>query len=202
MISEAVADNTSAALAPIAAYSNGNALYDSTYGSRPSAAKTGTAQLGDTGENKDAWMVGYTPQLSTAVWVGTNKGTALRNSYGGTIYGSGLPAQIWRAQMNAALEGLPIEEFPEPEAVGGQAGVPYEPPPTTYTPTETSRNRSRPRLPGEGEDGNITVLPGLTIPRGNGGDDGDSGDTGDSGDDGGGVSIGPAEETTGSRSRG
>ena len=34
-------------------------------------------QLGDTGENKDAWMVGYTPSLSTAVWVGTEQGLPL-----------------------------------------------------------------------------------------------------------------------------
>ncbi|GAC80366.1 Membrane carboxypeptidase (penicillin-binding protein) [Gordonia malaquae] len=201
VVSAAVADNVSAALSPIAAYSNGNALYDSTYGARPSAAKTGTAQLGDTGENKDAWMVGYTPQLSTAVWVGTNKGTALRNSYGGTIYGSGLPAQIWRAQMNAALEGVPVEQFPDPEPVGGQAGVPYEPPPTTYTPTETSRQRSRPRLPGEGDDGNITILPGVTIPGGNN-DNGNSGDNGDNGGDGD-VTLGPGDgASTGTRSRG
>ncbi|GEE00728.1 penicillin-binding protein 1A [Gordonia spumicola] len=204
VVSAAVADNVSAALAPIAAYSNGNSLYDSTYGARPSAAKTGTAQLGDTGENKDAWMVGYTPQLSTAVWVGTNKGTALRNSYGGTVYGSGLPAQIWRAQMNGALEGQPIEQFPDPEPVGGQAGVPYEPPPTTYTPSETTRSRTRPRLPGEGDDGNITVLPGITIPGGsNNGNGNDNGTGNDNGDNGNGEVTVPGEENSPSpRSRG
>ncbi len=63
----AVADNVSQAMLPIAAYSRSHGLA----GGRPSASKTGTAQLGDTGKNKDAWMVGYTPQLSTAVWVGT-----------------------------------------------------------------------------------------------------------------------------------
>ncbi len=61
--SAAVANNVTSAMEPIAAYSRGHALDD---GSRPSAAKTGTTQLGDTGQNKDAWMVGYTPQLATA----------------------------------------------------------------------------------------------------------------------------------------
>ncbi|UQE75012.1 penicillin-binding protein [Gordonia sp. PP30] len=161
-----VADNVTAALTPIAAYSNGNALYDSEQGSRPSAAKTGTAQLGDTGNNRYAWMVGYTPQLSTATWVGTKNGDKpLRNSYGGMVYGSGLPAQIWKSAMDQALAGQPIESFPDPEPVGGQAGIPYEPPPTTYTPTptDTETRRSRPRLPGEGDDGNYTIAPGVTI---------------------------------------
>ena len=70
-IDKKVADNVTAAMQPIAAYSNGHALA----GGRPSAAKTGTDQLGDTGANRDAWMVGFTPSLSTAVWVGTTEGT-------------------------------------------------------------------------------------------------------------------------------
>ena len=58
-IDKDVADNVTSAMEPIAAYSRGHNLA----GGRPSAAKTGTAQLGDTGQNKDAWMVGYTPSL-------------------------------------------------------------------------------------------------------------------------------------------
>lgn len=185
VVSAAVADNVSAAMGPIAAYSNGNGLYDSTYGPRPSAAKTGTAQLGDTGENKDAWMAGYTPQLSMATWVGTDKGTPLRTYSGASIYGGGLPAQIWKAAMDGALEGEPIEEFPTPEAVGGQAGVPYEPPPTTYTPTETrnqSPTRTRPRLPGTNENGDVVIAPGVTIPiRGDEGEDPGTVENGDGG---------------------
>src|SRR6201991_2384551 len=60
-----VADNVTAAMQPIAAYSRGHTLA----GGRPSAAKTGTTQLGDTDANRDAWMVGFTPSLATAVWV-------------------------------------------------------------------------------------------------------------------------------------
>ncbi|MFT3901307.1 MAG: transglycosylase domain-containing protein [Gordonia sp. (in: high G+C Gram-positive bacteria)] len=155
-----VADNVTAALEPIPAYSNGANLYDPTYGSRPAAAKTGTAQLRNTGDNKDAWMVGYTPQLSTAVWVGTDKGTALKTPWGGPVYGSGLPSQIWKQAMDGALSGDPIEQFPTPEAVGGQAGVPIEVAPAPrYTPPP-----QRQRLPGQGRDGNFTVAPGITVP--------------------------------------
>ncbi len=177
-----VADNATAALEPIAAYSNGHSLYDSELGSRPSAAKTGTAQLGDTGQNKDAWMVGYTPQLSTAVWVGTDAGTAITNYAGSNIYGSMLPSDIWQAAMNGALEGKPIKQFPEPEAVGGQAGVPYEPPPVT---TDTNAPQSgapstSPQLPFDRNgDNRLTLAPGLTIPLpGNAQPDNNGGGTG------------------------
>ncbi|GAA1483050.1 transglycosylase domain-containing protein [Gordonia sinesedis] len=201
-----VADNVTAALEPIASYSNGNGLSDPNLGTRPSAAKTGTAQLGDTGQNKDAWMVGYTPQLSTAVWVGTDRGTALTNYGGASVYGSGLPAQIWRRAMNNALEGKPIQEFPEPDSVGGQAGVPYEPPPPTYD-YDSPRTRSRgdgggqgpatPTNPGRGGGGgggNLTLAPGVTIPipggpnngGGNGGTGGGNGGGGTGGGNGGG----------------
>ncbi|KAA0018541.1 penicillin-binding protein [Antrihabitans cavernicola] len=116
----AVADNVTQAMMPIANYSRNHGLA----GGRDSAAKTGTAQLGDTGENKDAWMVGYTPSLSTAVWMGTEQGTAINNSYGGLIYGSGLPSDIWKKTMDGALEGTDFEDFPWPDPIGGQAGVP------------------------------------------------------------------------------
>ena len=89
---------------------------------RPSAAKTGTNQLGDTGANRDAWMVGYTPSLSTAVWVGTVDGTKpLVNAWGGPVYGSGIPSDIWKATMDGALKGTDVESF-EPAEVGGYAG--------------------------------------------------------------------------------
>nr|WP_155980712.1 transglycosylase domain-containing protein [Nocardia sp. CNY236] len=131
-VSAAVADNVTAAMKPIAAWSRNHGLA----GGRESAAKTGTAQLGDTGENKDAWMVGYTPSLSTAVWVGSIDNSPLRNYNGSMIYGSGLPSDIWKATMDGALRGTSKETFPKPAAIAGQAGVPpwsapYTPPPTT-----------------------------------------------------------------------
>ncbi|WP_280468269.1 transglycosylase domain-containing protein [Nocardia cyriacigeorgica] len=119
----AIANRTIQAMLPIAAYSNGHAL-----DGRPSAAKTGTTQLGDTGENKDAWMVGFTPSLSTAVWVGTEHSQAIRTAGGGRIYGSGLPADIWKQTMDGALEGTPAENFPAPEGGSGQPIIPAGPP--------------------------------------------------------------------------
>jgi membrane peptidoglycan carboxypeptidase len=152
-IDKAVADNVTAAMQPIAAYSRGHALA----GGRPSAAKTGTNQLGDTDANRDAWMVGFTPSLSTAVWVGTTDGTQpLENKSGSPVYGSGLPSDIWKDTMDGALEGTDKESFPKPTEIGGYAGPPAPPPPSP-TPTQPSETVIQP---------SIEVAPGITIPFG------------------------------------
>ncbi|WP_041312905.1 transglycosylase domain-containing protein [Mycobacterium sp. JS623] len=156
-IDKAVADNVTSAMQPIAGWSRGHNLA----GGRPSAAKTGTNQLGDTDANRDAWMVGYTPSLSTAVWVGTTEGTKpLVTASGGAVYGSGLPSDIWKATMDGALKGTDNESFPKPAEIGGYAGVPQAPPPPS-TPT------SAPPIPSETViQPTIEVAPGITIPIG------------------------------------
>ncbi|WP_169695275.1 transglycosylase domain-containing protein [Rhodococcus opacus] len=163
-IDKDVADNVTSAMEPIAGYSRGHNLA----GGRPSAAKTGTAQLGDTGKNKDAWMVGYTPSLSTAVWVGTTDGQALENSSGAMIYGSGLPSDIWKDTMDGALEGTDVEKFPKPGAIGGQSGIPaYSAPAPTKTsapPTSTFQLPTELVPPVVVTPSPVEILPGITIP--------------------------------------
>ena len=149
-----MADNVTSAMQPIAAYSNGHNLA----GGRASAAKTGTNQLGDTDANRDAWMVGYTPSLSTAVWVGTTEGTKpLENKWGAPVYGSGLPSDIWKSTMDGALEGTENESFPKPTEIGGYAGVPQAPPPPPHGTAPPSETVIQPT---------IEVAPGITIPIG------------------------------------
>jgi penicillin-binding protein 1A len=71
----------------------------------PAAGKTGT-----TDEGKDAWFVGYTPHLSTAVWVGyPDAGIAMPGAQGGTY-----AAPVWHAFMLPA-HGDDCNEFPQPE---------------------------------------------------------------------------------------
>ncbi|MDT5070119.1 MAG: hypothetical protein QOK02_6274, partial [Mycobacterium sp.] len=153
-IPKAVADNVTAAMQPIAGYSRGHNLA----GGRPSAAKTGTNQLGDTDNNRDAWMVGYTPSLSTAVWVGTTEGTKpLENKSGGSVYGSGLPSDIWKSTMDGALQGTDNETFPKPTEIGGYAGPPAAPPPPPPPPPPPSETVIQPT---------IELGPGITIPFG------------------------------------
>ncbi|HZQ32430.1 MAG TPA: transglycosylase domain-containing protein [Mycobacterium sp.] len=162
-IDKAVADNVISAMQPIASYSNGHGLA----GGRVSAAKTGTTQLGDTGANKDAWMVGFTPSLSTAVWVGTTQDNKpLVNKWGSPVWGSTLPSDIWKSTMDNSLQGTPKETFPKPTEIGGYAGVPAAPPPPP-PPSAPPAPSSVPGTPGETViQPTIEVAPGVTIPIG------------------------------------
>jgi membrane peptidoglycan carboxypeptidase len=77
---------------------------------RPAAGKTGT-----TDKNADVWFVGYTPQLSTAVWIGHTDGIFPLKGFGsGPVFGGTVPAQIWEAFMRPALDGQPALDFPVP----------------------------------------------------------------------------------------
>jgi penicillin-binding protein 1A len=71
---------------------------------RPAAGKTGT-----TSDFRDAWFVGYTPDLVAAVWLGNDDYTPMVESYGGNV-----PARIWARFMKAALAHTPPHDFPFP----------------------------------------------------------------------------------------
>ena len=72
----------------------------------PAAGKTGT-----TDDNRDAYFVGYTPNIVTGVWVGNDEnGTTRGNIYGGTA-----PAIIWHDVMKAGTERYGKLEFNYPE---------------------------------------------------------------------------------------
>jgi penicillin-binding protein 1A len=79
---------------------------------RPAAGKTGTSQ-----NHRDAWFVGYTPTLSTAIWMGYENSTPeTTRNLPGTTGGAG-PARIWQAFMQAALADVPVTEFSEPAPI-------------------------------------------------------------------------------------
>ncbi len=80
---------------------------------RPAAGKTGTTQ-----DNGDAWFAGYTPELTAAVWMGYPEGAqrAMTDVRGEAVTGGSLPADIWKAFMDAALADVEPSEFPEPPA--------------------------------------------------------------------------------------
>jgi penicillin-binding protein 1A len=80
-------------------------------GNRPAAGKTGTSQ-----EWRDAWFVGYTPQLATAVWMGAPVGQVeMRNVGGIRVTGGSYPAQTWGAFMREALKLERVAQFPAPD---------------------------------------------------------------------------------------
>ena len=74
---------------------------------REVAGKTGTAQ-----RYQDAWFVGYTPQLVTAVWMGHQNGSIpMRNVHGMRAFGGTFCAPMWHKFMSAALRGKPVLRF-------------------------------------------------------------------------------------------
>ncbi|HXV22453.1 MAG TPA: PBP1A family penicillin-binding protein [Desulfuromonadales bacterium] len=75
---------------------------------RPSAGKTGT-----TDDYRDAWFIGYTPQMITGVWVGHDK--PKRGGKGFT--GGAVAAPIWERFMRPALAAEPAIDFPQPDTV-------------------------------------------------------------------------------------
>lgn len=74
---------------------------------RPAAGKTGTTE-----EFRDAWFVGYTPQLVCAVWIGYDQPTQPVGIPGGRIAGP-----IWAKFMRDALAGVPPTDFPVPPGI-------------------------------------------------------------------------------------
>lgn len=69
------------------------------FGDRPVAAKTGT-----TNDNKDAWIVGFTPDVVVGVWSGNNDNKSMKK-------GSTISVPTWRSVMNIALQGKPVQHF-------------------------------------------------------------------------------------------
>ncbi|WP_235998677.1 transglycosylase domain-containing protein [Qaidamihabitans albus] len=142
--SKQIAGNVTETLEPVLSYSDLDCA-----GGRDCAGKTGTHQYvdpdgEDVNENAQAWMAGYSKQISAAAWVGTGVGKPIRNAAGGRIYGSGLPGEVWQKFMDGYHEGLPNKEFDEVELIG-KAPVtevpqttPEAPPSTPEQPTTTT----------------------------------------------------------------
>ncbi|KKD05883.1 transglycosylase domain-containing protein [Streptomyces sp. WM6386] len=79
---------------------------------RDNAGKTGT-----TDSRKNAWFVGYTPNLSGAVWVGSAsqkvemKNITIGGVYNDLVYGGKVPGPIWKDAMTGALAGKDAPQF-------------------------------------------------------------------------------------------
>jgi len=74
---------------------------------RPAAAKTGS-----TNDWRDAWTIGFTPQLVTGVWVGNSDNSEMEN-----VPGSKGAAPIWHAVMEYALQDEEVLPFPRPDGL-------------------------------------------------------------------------------------
>ncbi len=100
-ISNILSDNNSRAMV----FGTHSQLY---FPNRTVAAKSGT-----TNDNKDAWTVGYTPSISVAVWVGNNKGSAMKGGADGSI----VAAPIFHKFIETALANTPNEDFVRPDGI-------------------------------------------------------------------------------------
>jgi penicillin-binding protein 1A len=75
---------------------------------RPAAGKTGT-----TDDNRDAWFVGFTPELLAAVWVGFDE----RRGLGRGEEGAHAALPIWTDFMTKALDTTTVSDFPQPAGI-------------------------------------------------------------------------------------
>ncbi|MEV0067264.1 MULTISPECIES: transglycosylase domain-containing protein [unclassified Amycolatopsis] len=170
-LSKQIAGNVTKALQPVIGFSK---LKCPT--GHECAGKTGTQQhtkrpgepASAANANAQTWMVGYTPSVSVAVWVGGNGDLDLHGKGSTPIFGSTIAGPLWQKFMTTYLAGKPAERFPQVDLIGDAAppsGPPSDPniPPSDITPTD---NPNDPNNPGGG-DGNNPVNPG--DPNGPGG---------------------------------
>jgi membrane peptidoglycan carboxypeptidase len=75
---------------------------------RPTAGKTGT-----TSDFRDAWFIGYVPQMSLAVWIGNDDYSPMSSGVTGGIF----VTPIWRRFMEKAMAGQPAKNFPDPSTI-------------------------------------------------------------------------------------
>ncbi len=117
-------------------------------GGRTVACKTGTAGIEDTSKNSDAWMVGFTKQISVASWVGSNSLAPIYNDSGSSMYGRNNAGTAWRLFMNSYLAGKSKSGMPSKQEIGsgspgdstgsGSSSAPSSTPTTTSAPPTTT----------------------------------------------------------------
>jgi membrane peptidoglycan carboxypeptidase len=96
-----------------------------------SASKTGVWEYANRADaNAHAWMVGYTSSLAMAVHIGSRaEETPLIDRNGATVWGSGLPAMIYRAFMTKAYQDMKLIQKPfAPPVFGGRLDPPLSVP--------------------------------------------------------------------------
>jgi penicillin-binding protein 1A len=116
---------------------------------RPAAGKTGTNQA-----YRDAWFVGYTPQLAVAVWMGNpTSQQSMYNVQGVRVSGGSFPARVWHDFMAVAMADQQVMDWPRPPE---QLQYTVLPPPTREGDEDRDRDRDRrrrePGQPGGGDD--------------------------------------------------
>ena len=86
---------------------------------RPAGGKTGTSQ-----DFRDAWFIGYTGHLTTAVWFGNDDNSPTKKATGGN-----LPTTVWKSLMDEAHRDLAVADLPGAPRIPSQVAVPRKPVP-------------------------------------------------------------------------
>ncbi|HJW36638.1 MAG TPA: penicillin-binding transpeptidase domain-containing protein, partial [Actinomycetes bacterium] len=109
---------------------------------RPVAGKTGTNQA-----YRDAWFIGYTPQLAVAVWMGNPKSQeSMYNVQGRRVSGGSFPAQVWHDFMAVAMANQEALDWPKPPEELTYTILP--PPPEKKEEDKGNGNKDKDRKPG------------------------------------------------------
>ncbi|MFJ6905659.1 transglycosylase domain-containing protein [Streptomyces griseoluteus] len=130
-----------------------NVIQNGTGQNAKALGRTAAGKTGTTDENKSAWFVGYTQQLSTSVAMFRENPKDHRllsmNGTAGTdsIHGGDIPTSVWTEYMLAALKGKNDPGFPDPIKVGkihNEVGAPTPTPKPSITATPTPTESSSP----------------------------------------------------------
>ncbi|RJQ88828.1 penicillin-binding protein [Amycolatopsis panacis] len=163
--SKQIAGNVTAALKPVISFSKLTCP-----SGHECAGKTGTQQhtkrpgepASAANANAQTWMVGYTPSVSVAAWVGADGDQALHGKGNSPIFGSTIAGPLWEKFMKQYLSGKPAEQFDQVSLIGGgsiasdtnQGDNPDQgnPPPDANTPgtDQTGQNPGTGPGPGTG----------------------------------------------------
>ena len=133
-------------------------------GGRPVAAKTGTVESRVDGQNNDAWMAGFTPTVSTSVWMGTDMNSPIRTSGGTPVEGKSLPGEVWQEFMADAHDDAPVAQFAPFRPIGEPPRERAPAVPTAAPPSGTAPSGAPVAPDGTGPSGTATPAPDASAP--------------------------------------
>lgn len=174
--SQQIAGNVTDSLKPVIPYSdlkcpNGHECAGKTGTQQHTVTRDEPASMGN--YNAQTWMVGYSPSVAAAAWVGGDKDYALKNKDGKPIGGKTLAGPIWQEFMNLYLTGKSGEKFDKVAAIGkdpsqastsqtqtSEVATTSQTPTTESTPTTEPTDTTDPTKPGGGWPTGTKTRPG------------------------------------------
>ena len=143
---------------------------------RQAASKSGTWENGKKqadgvtpvfkGANAHAWYVGYTEQLTTAIWVGSkdHNDTPIKEADGRNMSGAGLPGEMWEGFMNQVHRDMQLPAKAMTNGTGGKLGDPTKgeikpQPSVSVEPPKPTQSPNKPTQPPPSSPGKLPTSP-------------------------------------------